>query len=145
MICSFTGRYNFLSNFYPCSIYHCGIRYPSVEHAYQAAKTFDKKMRKKIARFRTAGAAKKAGRLVELRKDWEDIKLHVMNALLLEKFHDKELAQRLIDTGDQELVEGNTWGDKYWGKCDGEGENHLGKLLMRVRQYLTMTETKNDR
>ena len=82
------------------------------------------------------------GRSVSLRPDWEDIKDDVMLEGLYRKFTNDELAEWLLDTGDEELVEGNWWGDRYWGVCNGIGQNKLGKLLMKVREELA--EEKYD-
>jgi hypothetical protein len=146
-ISKFSGRYRFLSNFFPApivmSFVHEGKRYrflmPTVENAFQAAKV-DTHIIGRVARIRafvdlTAGEAKRAGRKVALRSDWEGIKLSIMHALLVQKFSHADLRARLLATGDTELIEGNTWGDTWWGVDlrTGEGENHLGKTLMRVR------------
>ncbi len=132
----FTGEYRFLSNFFPCRITYEEITYPSTEHAYQAAKCIFRKDKHRIAEL-TAGEAKREGRKVELRPDWEEVKLQVMEDVLrLKFFGNKSLAAKLLATGDQELIEGNTWGDTFWGVCKGVGENHLGKLLMKVRNLL---------
>jgi ribA/ribD-fused uncharacterized protein len=137
-IAAFTGSHRFLSNFWPCRIEMDGMYYPSVEHAYQAAKTLDRKDRRIIQQQPKPGAAKRAGRrLTSLRPDWDDIKLGVMEQLVHYKFeHDPDLRTRLVSTYPEELVEGNTWGDRFWGVCDGTGENHLGRILMRVREEL---------
>jgi ribA/ribD-fused uncharacterized protein len=127
---SFTGAYEFLSNFSSE-----GEVRPSVEHHYQAAKTLDPAERERILKAPTAGQAKKLGRKVELREDWEQIKLWLMLELLLEKFADQELLEALLATGDATLIEGNWWGDKFWGVCDDEGLNWLGRLLEIVRSY----------
>jgi ribA/ribD-fused uncharacterized protein len=134
----FTGEHRFLSNFWPARIIdNFGIVYPTVEHAYQAAKTLDQVTRERIARQPSPGAAKRAGRDVELRLYWDTIRLDVMWNLLLQKFAPgTELARMLLETGHAELVEGNHWGDTYWGVCDGRGKNHLGRLLMAVRSDL---------
>lgn len=132
MIDSFSGEYAFLSNFYPSQIRYGGI-FPTAEHAYQGMKTLSMKERMEIAKLPTPGQAKRAGKKVTLRKDWELIKLQIMEGILLVKFSNKEMAEQLIATGDQILVEGNTWGDRYWGVCNGQGQNNLGKRLMRVR------------
>lgn len=136
MISKFTGEYSFLSNFYIVPISYEGIIYPSVEHAFQAAKTLDGKKKLEIARFDTPGKAKKAGRKLKLRADWEEIKLDIMLELLRKKFFFKDLQEMLLKTGDEELIEGNSWGDTYWGKYYGVGENHLGKLLLQVREEI---------
>lgn len=133
---SFTGDHKFLSNFYPCKVELDGVEYPSVEHAYQAAKTLDKDERKAFHKrpLPTAGESKKLGRKLKLRPDWESVKLQVMENLLVQKFADDHLKGLLQETGDATLIEGNYWGDNFWGvdKKKG-GKNHLGKLLMKIR------------
>ena len=138
VINQFTGYYSFLSNFYPCKVEYEGDIYPSVEHAYQAAKTFDKSERQKIRNAKTPGLAKKLGRHVSLRPDWEDIKVTVMLQLLRSKFSQPELKQKLLDTGDAYLQEGNYWYDAFWGVDlrTGTGKNVLGRLLMKIRDEL---------
>jgi ribA/ribD-fused uncharacterized protein len=137
----FTGEYRFLSNFWPASVGLDGVEYPSVENAYQAAKTLDAKARRPFAKF-TAHEAKKAGRALAMRKDWEEVKLAVMESLLIVKFDIDDLRAKLLATGDAELVEGNWWGDRFWGVCNGVGENHLGRLLMKVRAQLAEVPTQ---
>lgn len=133
---NFTGQYGFLSNFYPSTVTLDGVRYKTVEHAYQAAKTLDKDERKKVRDADTAATAKKQGRKLPIRPDWDNVKLAVMEDLLRQKFEEPELAKALCDTGTVELIEGNWWGDQYWGVCRGKGFNHLGRLLMRIRGEL---------
>lgn len=130
---SFRGEYRFLSNFYACPIVYEGDLYPSLEHAFQAAKTVDSDERKVVRTQTTAGNAKRAGRRVAKRAEWDSIRVSVMRELLYQKFNDPQLRQRLLNTGDVELVEGNDWGDVFWGVCRGRGENWLGRLLMEVR------------
>ena len=138
----FDGEYAFLSNFYPSPIapFNDGIVYPTVEHAFQAYKTTDINKRKEIAAQPTPGKAKHLGRHVELRDDWQEIRINVMYTALKEKFKDLELQTKLLSTGDAELIEGNTWSDNFWGDChcpkcrDIKGENNLGKLLMKIRE-----------
>lgn len=74
-----------------------------------------------------------------MRSDWEEVKLGVMEGLLREKFSDPELRRKLLATGERELVEGNDWGDSFWGVCAGRGKNHLGRLLMKLREELRAT------
>jgi ribA/ribD-fused uncharacterized protein len=136
MISKFAGEYRFLSNFYPSVVLYDGFSYPTVEHAYQAAKTFDENEQYSIRHAKTAAEAKKLGKSLSLRSDWEEVKLSIMAKLLQQKFQDKELAAKLISTGDEELVEGNWWGDTYWGVCKSKGHNYLGKLLMQIRRQL---------
>jgi N-glycosidase YbiA len=136
-ISSFTGDYRFLSNFYPSDVELDGIVYPSVEHAYQAAKTLDKEERKVFHKrpLPSAAEAKKLGRKSSLRSDWEGVKLQVMEDLLVQKFAHKELQEQLLATGQSLLVEGNWWGDSFWGVDNKKGgQNHLGKLLMKIRK-----------
>ena len=138
MINHFHGPHRFLSNFYPSEIVFEGIKYPTVEHAYQAAKTLHHSDKHVISQLATPGKAKRVGKKLELRPDWEQIKLDVMHHLLTLKFSIPDLKQKLLETGDKELIEGNMWGDVFWGFClkSGAGENMLGKLLMRVRKEL---------
>ena len=142
MINKFEGEYYFLSNFYPSVITIDSVTYPTVEHAFQAAKTRSFLKRIEISKLDTPGEAKRAGRQVELRSDWEKIKDQVMYDCLKEKFKDKELKEKLLATGYEELIEGTTWHDNYWGNCSCdkckniEGKNMLGKTLMRVREEL---------
>lgn len=136
-ITRFRGEYEFLSNMYPRVLYVNGEMYPSAEHAFQASKSLDKDVRLGMAVCRSAKEAKQAGRRLNLRSDWENVKVDVMYSILKAKFEDPELAQKLRDTGDEELIEGNTWGDKFWGVCNGEGKNMLGNLLMKVRKEIS--------
>jgi len=140
MIGPFQGRWRFLSNFWSVRVGYDNEVYPSVEHAYQAAKTLSYVKRGEIRRCSTAGEAKRCGRqLVKLglvRDDWSQISLQVMKSLLERKFGNKELADKLLATGEQELVEMNTWGDTFWGICNGDGHNWLGKMLMEIRNDL---------
>lgn len=135
----FQGKYRFLSNFWPARVHYEGKVYASVEAAYQAAKCSDPKDRVQFQNLSDPFQAKKLGKKVALRRDWDGIKLSLMETLLREKFSIPELAQLLLDTGDALLEEGNTWGDTYWGICRGQGKNHLGKLLMKIRDELRVT------
>ncbi len=136
----FDGEHHWLSNFHSVRVWFDGDAYPSVEHAYQAAKTIDKDERAFVRRAPTAGAAKRYGRSVTMRADWETIKLDVMLELVRRKFATPYLRARLLETGSVELVEGNHWGDRFWGVCKGAGENHLGRILMQVREELRRTD-----
>lgn len=136
VIDSFKGDNDFLSNFHPSPVEMSGIVYPTVEHAYQAAKTLDKDERQRIADLDTPGAAKKAGQQVALREDWEQIKVRVMASLVRKKFDNPDLAQQLLATGEAKLIEGNWWHDRFWGVCDGQGHNYLGRILMDRRSKL---------
>lgn len=130
-------KYGFLSNFYMRPIWYDGLLYPSSEHAYQAAKTTDIKLREAFTRMITPGETKKYGRKLQLRDNWDNIKARIMFEIVLIKFVSHfDLRQKLLDTGNIELIEGNTWGDTFFGVCNGVGENNLGKILMEVRRIL---------
>lgn len=109
------------------------MEYPTVEHAYQAAKTLDIHQRDQIAAAEGPGVAKSLGRSVTMRTDWNEVKLGIMEFLLRQKFYYEPLRSQLLATGNAELIEGNTWNDTFWGVCRGRGHNHLGRLLMKVR------------
>jgi len=132
LIDSFDGEYRFLSNFWPAEVEFEGIKFPSVENAYQAAKTLDLEERKRLAAM-TSGQAKKAGKKLEIRPDWESVKVAVMENLVWQKFQNAELMAKLKATGEKPLIEGNWWGDTFWGICRGKGKNELGRILMQVR------------
>jgi N-glycosidase YbiA len=137
----FDGEYIWLSNFHKCQIEYGGEVYPTVEHAYQAAKTTDENERAKIRKLNTPGQAKTAGRKVTMRDGWDKYKLDVMYELTRQKYTAHEdLKQKLIETGGAVLEEGNTWGDKFWGKVGGIGSNHLGRILMRVRGEIVTSQ-----
>lgn len=133
---SFTGVYSFLSNMHLVRIRYDGEWYHSVEHAYVAAKTLDQYEREQIALMHSPFKAKQFGKTVNLRPDWEDVKLQIMEQLVEQKFQRSDLREKLISTGNCPLIEGNTWKDKFWGVYRGEGQNHLGKILMRVRSKI---------
>ncbi len=136
----FHEEYRFLSNFWYTPVLWAGEMYPTNEHAFQAAKTDRVYQQEEIRTCCSPGKAKLLGRSVTLRNDWEFIKLYVMLELNRQKFKHPELAAQLLATGDAELIEGNTWGDKYWGVCGGEGQNWLGKILMCVRDEIRKGE-----
>lgn len=135
-ITSFRGLFVFLSNFFYVNVEFDGEIYPSVEHAYQAAKTLDLNEREKIRNAKTAKEAKALGYKITLRKDWNDVKVEIMLGLLRQKFKKgTHLSEMLLLTNDAEIIEGNFWGDTFWGVDSTKGgENMLGKLLMQVRQ-----------
>jgi ribA/ribD-fused uncharacterized protein len=141
----FTGENAFLSNFYPSIVTWSGHAYPTVEHAFQAAKTVDQVARRPFQLpspvYQTASSAKQAGRKLRLRPEWEEYKLGLMHDLLRAKFNEMTMARRLLETGDALLIEGNSWGDIFWGAIRNVhgslvGENNLGRLLMEVREEL---------
>lgn len=143
MISSFDGMFHFLSNFSPSDVKLDGRTYPTVEHGFQAAKTKDDAERGKIRNAATPGEAKRLGRKATLRKDWESVKVKVMEDLLIQKFEDPHRKQWLLETGTQVLIEGNDWHDNFWGDCTCDrcknitGKNNLGMLLMKIRERLS--------
>ena len=141
VIDQFRGDYHFLSNFYPIPVMYEGQVYSSSEHAYMASKTNDLSQKQQIIDAKTPGEAKRLGRKATLRPDWEEVKYEVMWAILMAKFSAPDMRAKLIGTGDATLVEGNNWGDKYWGVDlrTGEGHNRLGEALMEVRDVLNQT------
>jgi len=134
----FDGEYAFLSNFYPARITIDDITYPTVEHAFQAMKTFNIDDRISISEASTPGKSKRLGRRVKLRDDWEDVKISIMKDLVRQKFTRRHstIGYKLLDTGDTLLIEGNNWDDTFWGVCKDKGENNLGKILMEIREEL---------
>ena len=136
VIDSFKGEHKFLSNFWECVVHYDGQAYPSSEHAYQAAKTLDEIEREWIKESHLPIVAKRRGKNIKIRKNWDWIKRRVMLEIVRDKFKNEELAKKLLATSGCELIENNTWGDTYWGVCDGEGNNYLGKILMRVRHEI---------
>lgn len=130
----FKDDYFFLSNFYPAPVTFKGITYYNSEAAFQAQKCPERA--KEFIRLFPSNA-KALGRKVSLRSDWEEVKDSIMYHIVFAKFNsNEELRQKLIETGDTPLIEGNTWHDTYWGVCDGVGKNKLGKILMEVRRIL---------
>lgn len=134
----FEGEHAFLSNFYPATINMDGMSFKNSEAAYQAQKCLNTMDKFQFCELEPRDA-KKLGRKVQLRPDWEQIKDSVMARILGLKFRQNpHLGNLLIATGDAELIEGNHWHDTYWGVCEGEGKNRLGELLMQVRSELRL-------
>lgn len=132
----FFANYFFLSNFYKSPVEYEGQMYDYSESAFQAAKTLNLEVRREFAHLEPH-KAKYYGRRLPLREDWEEVKDEVMYKVVYDKFNRNSLLkQKLIETGNIKLVEGNDWNDTYWGVCDGIGKNMLGKILMRVREEL---------
>lgn len=143
MITEFDGKYAFLSNFFYSPFVFDDIIYPTNEHFFQAMKTLDQEERRKIAEAKTPGAAKRMGRKVQLREDWEEIKENMMRLGVTLKFQaHPHLAQKLVETNDAYLIEGNSWHDNIWGSCFCDkcatisGKNLLGQILMDERKRL---------
>lgn len=142
-ITSFKDEYDFLSNFYLCHIVWIRKDWISAEHVFQAMKCIGKTDRGMIRNLSTPGKAKRMGRRIVLRDDWEDVKEGMMLRTLRKKFlQNKRLLKKLIGTGDAELIEGNNCHANFWGNCeclrckDLHGFNKLGEILMQVRDEL---------
>lgn len=131
----FRNEFFFLSNMYPCSIEIQGIHFTCAESAFQAMKCVNEK--DVLALSKMSGAsAKRYGRTVSLRADWNKQRVNAMRYVLNVKFKNPELKSKLLSTGNLELVEDNDWNDRFWGRCNGIGANQLGKLLMEIRDNL---------
>lgn len=157
MINKFYDYYYFLSNFYPHDFYYpipnskggewlnddwTSKLYKSVEHSYQAYKADNELEHEYIRNLDTSAKAKKSGKLIKIRENWDKIKYELMLDIIRSKFEDKELSKKLLNTGSEKLVEGNYWHDNLWGDCtcqncaNIEGSNWLGEILMEVRNEL---------
>ena len=136
-ISSFKGEFFFLSNFYEAPVTYDGIEYRNGEAAFQAQKVALPNDRRREFVLLGPSEAKKLGRRVPLRKDWEDVKVEIMRGVVAAKFEQNpELAEALLETGDAYLEEGNDWGDRTWGTVNGAGQNLLGQILMEERERL---------
>ena len=140
----FVGSYSFLNNFFSSTIYVKGISYPTVEHAYQSHKTLDDNASEIIRNAKDPMIAKKLGRSIVIRSDWDDIKIDLMRTFIKLKFENPILREMLISTQDLELVQTNQWNDKFWGVCKGIGDNWLGKILMEVRDEISAENFAHD-
>lgn len=144
-ILSFTGEYRFLSNFYPSKFIWKDREYISNEHFFQAMKAATDEEHEYVRASSNPSEAKRRGRQVTLCEDWEKNKVDVMTLGLVLKFNQNpELRQKLLDTGDAYLEEGNTWGDTFWGKVGLQGMNMLGRLLMDLRTAIRDAEADSE-
>ena len=135
-IIGFKDEYMFLSNFYLSEVEFEGMVYKSAEAAFQAAKSLNKKDREGFQKINPL-LAKKLGKKLTLRDDWEEIKEEVMYKILLDKFtRNNMIRDKLIETNDSELINDNILGNTFWGQVDGIGENKLAKILMKIREEL---------
>lgn len=141
-ITSFVDHYRFLSNFYPCAIEYNGYVWADSESAYQAMKSTDPQIHEQFAAIRSPGVAKRLGKTIDMRPDWDDVKYTIMHDIVRAKFDQHpELAKLLMQTGYAKIEEGNHWGDTTWGISpagSGIGENALGNILMTIREQLVL-------
>lgn len=144
----FFGAFRFLSNFYPCAegVGMGELIFPSVEHAYQAAKWPEHQRNQFIDV--TSAQSKKLGKLAPKfnAKKWNKVKYDLMYELNWSKYsNNKVLQQKLLLTEDCLLEERNSWGDVWWGTdINGNGENNLGKILMRIRDKMIAIRDKSE-
>lgn len=138
MINEFNGENFFLSNFFIRDVTYHRFVFPSTENAYQAAKT-PKSLWHEFLEIKP-NQSKHYGKVVALRPDWEEVKQQIMYEVVKIKFEWPDLRLKLLITGEQELIEGNYWGDRYWGVCNGVGQNNLGKILMRIRNEIRLQQ-----
>jgi len=142
MINQFRGKYFFLSNFYPCEIIYKELLYKNAESAFQSAKTLDMNKRKQFCEL-DPYIAKKKGRNIKLRSDWEIVKEIIMKEILIDKFtRNLDLKEKLINTGIEYLMEGNDHRDYYWGVYNCKGKNRLGYILMEIRDDILLKINK---
>lgn len=145
-ISAFQGEYRFLSNFWDAPVTYQGLTYKNNEAAFQAQKSLRQEEKLPFTAMDPA-EAKSRGRQISLRPDWEEVKLGIMEEIVRAKFtQNHALRQQLLDTGDRELREGNSWHDTFWGVDlrTGKGENHLGKILMKVRSELARDAAQGE-
>lgn len=143
-VLEFKSEFKRFSNFYPVTIHYNRRTFPTVEHAFVSEKSFDPSFKNRIANLKAtqAGYAKKLGRQIQLRDDWDEIKNQVMFELVLTKFNKPEFQSFLLLTGEGKIVEGNYWHDNYWGDCYCKkcqsvmGLNYLGRILMKIRENI---------
>lgn len=138
MIKEFKGEHRWLSNFAPCYVELDGQMYLSVEHAYQSSKSDDPNWKEQCTLETNPVEIKRQSKNIILRKDWDDVKDDIMMKCLIEKYDQEPYKQRLLDTKNEEIQEGNWWGDEYWGVSlkTGKGQNKLGKMIMEIRKEL---------
>jgi len=139
----FKGEKRFLSNMYVCNIIYKGKEYGSSEHIYQAMKSENREYQEYIRMLDEPKKTKKEadrllGETYEMREDWDEVKVALMEEILYLKFtQNPDLGDRLLAI-EGLIEEKNSWGDTFWGTCEGVGENHLGRLLMKTRDKICL-------
>ena len=141
----FFEEYRFLSNFHECNVMWKSLMFKSSEAAYQAAKSKYPEVWLQFMRM-TPSQAKRRGRIIDIREDWDNIRIDVMADICTDKFlRNPDLADKLKATGNKHLEETNWWGDTFWGVCKGVGKNNLGIVLMAIREQLNTEEYEKIR
>jgi ribA/ribD-fused uncharacterized protein len=137
-ILEFRGDYRWLSNMTPCIVTLDGVAYRSVEHAYMSAKSDDAEWKEFCFNTESPYTVKQKSKDIILVDNWQNIKINVMYSLLEQKFNQEPFRQKLIDTGDCYIQEGNRWKGTFWGidLDTNKGTNHLGNLIMKIRDTL---------
>ena len=130
-----SNKYAFLSNFYPCRVEYNGLIFDSTEAAFQAQKEIHEESKRKYCNV-PPNVAKSLGRRAKLRPDWEYIKDQIMYEVVKAKFIQNEDFADLLLKVSEPIVEDNTWGDTYWGRCNGIGKNKLGEILERIKSEI---------
>jgi ribA/ribD-fused uncharacterized protein len=136
--------YEFLSNFYASTVAYEGMLYPTVEHAYQASKSADQSTRAIIKNAASPAIAKKLGQAIQVRDGWLEEKLEIMQKLIREKFENPFIRWRLKETSPKKLINENRWNDRFFGVVQGVGENHLGRILMEVREEIIKDDSVDE-
>lgn len=138
-IMEFRGDNRYLSNFFPASFVWNNTLWPNAEVAYQAAKATSAEDALSFMSL-TAGQAKRHGREIKIREDWDEVKFDLMRDIVRAKFvQNPELRDKLLATGTSHIEEGNNHNDRIWGVCppgSSQGQNWLGKILMEIREDL---------
>lgn len=140
MIYKFREKYGWLSNMATCRVVVYGKTFESVENAYMYLKKPDDKEWGEFCMKNPPNKVKTASKDIEIRNDWEDVKLKVMYNLLIQKYTTEPFKTKLLETGNENIVEGNYWNDKFWGvdlkETPNIGENWLGRLIMDIRNKI---------
>ena len=143
-ITEFRGEYSFLSNFWMAQFEYEGITWASAEAAYQAMKSDSIQVWFYMSGM-SGRDAKRYGRTIKLRDGWDDMKIRIMTDIVFCKFtQNNYLKILLLETGHREIIEGNNWGDTFWGVCNGKGRNELGRILMYIRDIIRHKQSIKD-
>jgi len=139
----FRYEYIFLSNFSYYPVLYKNILFKTSEHAYQWEKAESDSDKDLILQCNTPKDVKILGHNIKCDiQKWDLNKVNIMKNILKCKFSDLHLKNKLLMTKNKELIEGNYWCDNFWGSCNcfrcknKNGQNHLGKLLMEIREEL---------